>query len=436
MPSRAQLRDGDSPEPLSEDSPVVENEESYVCDMCDEVHEGTAYEADIDIDGSAQENVCQECMEAVYSCEECHQHHSEDSDDLRWTEDGDPYCVECFYENYTHCETCDGEIHNDYSMYHEGTGYTYCEECYPGDGDDVDLDSYHTREMGSSSRSFETIKSKRLVGLELECYSDGWDYWDGANEVAGNWRAVHDGSIQAHGEGSRSVEFVSRVPKNGDALWKDVEYITAFTSYDKYEVNRSCGVHVHVDGRDLEYQHLKSLLLLGKSVQNILYKMMPPSRENSRWCRKIPLSRSSIHRIESNQDFIDTWYSSWGVDPSMEKYNDSRYCNMNLHARILHGSIEFRYHSGTLNKEKLLHWIRICTAIVDKARDITVNLDHFTNVELDRIILNRDLTLSEFFLLLDIEEDTQKYILKRIAKFYDYNKKEDYEAMGYVRSNV
>jgi len=37
--------------------------------------------------------------------------------------------------------------------------------------------------------------------------------------------------------------------------------------------------------------------------------------------------------------------------------------------------------------------------------------------------------------LLNIEEDTQKYILKRITKFYDYNKKEDYEAIGYVRSN-
>ena len=425
-----------SPEPLSEDSPVVENVESYVCDMCDEVHEGTAYEADIDIDHSAQENVCEECMENVYACEDCNQHHSEDSEDLRWCENGDPYCTDCYYDNFSMCEECDSETHNDYSMYHEQNDCTYCEECYPGEenGEDVDLDSYHTREMDSSSESFAKIKSKRLVGLELECYSDGWDYWDRDTEVDGNWRAVHDGSIEAHGEGSRAVEFVSRVPKNGDALWKDVEYITDYTSTN-FAVNRSCGVHVHVDGRDLEWKAIKNLLLLGKSVQNILYKMLPPSREISRWCRKIPMSRESIRSIESNQDFIDSWYSSWGVDPSMDKYNDARYCNMNMHARILHGSIEFRYHSGTLNKEKLLHWIRICTAIVDKARDITVNLDHFNNVELNRIILTRDLTLSEIFVLLNIEEDTQKYILKIITKFYDYNKKEDYEAIGYVRSN-
>ena len=43
MPTRT----GRSPESLSEDRPVVEYGESYRCDMCSEVHEGTAYEADI-----------------------------------------------------------------------------------------------------------------------------------------------------------------------------------------------------------------------------------------------------------------------------------------------------------------------------------------------------------------------------------------------------
>ena len=428
MPTRT----GRSPESLSEDRPVVEYEESYRCDMCSEVQEGTAYEADISINGSSQENVCEECMESIYACEECSEHHTEDSDLMTYSEHGDPYCTDCYYDIYSTCEECSSETHNDYSMYHEGTGCTYCEECYPGDGDDVDLDSYHTREMDSSSESFAKIKSKRLVGLAFECYSDGWDYWDGATEVDGNWRAVHDGSISPWGDRSKGVEFVSRVPKNGDALWKDVEYITDYTSTN-FAVNRSCGVHVHVDGRDLEWKAIKNLLLLGKSVQNILYKMLPPSRDTSRWCKRIPMSRESIRDIGSNQDFIDSWYSSWGVDPSMDKYNDARYCNMNMHARILHGSIEFRYHSGTLNKEKLLHWIRICTSIVDKARDITLNLDHINNQSLHKTIRTRDLTLAEFFVFLGLDSHTEEYVTKRILKFYDYNKKEDYEAIGFIR---
>ena len=420
MPTESNV---ENPNPTSEDNPVVR--EDILCNCCEQDLAREGEYTDWEVEGEDYDNLCEGCVDQTCCCNSCGEMMWSDGDFRRWAENGDCYCEECYHERYTYCGDCDTEMDNDDAIWHEERGESLCDGCYE-DGGEVDLDSYHHRDMDNTSETFRFIKSKRMVGLEVECYSDGWDYWDEA-EVEGNWRAVHDGSIEAHGDGSRGVEFVSRSPSNGDGLYKDVLYLSGFVS-EGFSVNRSCGMHVHVDGRDLDYKGLKYALLIGKSVQSIIYMMLPPSRNNGRWCRRIPMSRESILRISNNEEFIDSWYASWGVDPSMEKYNNSRYCGMNMHARIIHGSIEFRYHSATINPTKIINWIKICTAIVDKAKEISMKPEN--NPLLD-IIQERDLTYSEFFELLGLDKGVLGYVDKRMRKFYNYEKKEDYEAIEY-----
>ena len=230
-----------------------------------------------------------------------------------------------------------------------------------------------------------------------------------------------------------------RTPSNGDDLYNKISNLTQYLQgsqptpsiHGEYEfdVNRSCGLHVHVDARDCEWKQLKYILLLGKAVQDVIYKMLPPSRDNGRWCRRIPMTRSDILAIESNDEFIDAWYNSWDVNPSMEKYNDSRYCGMNMHSRIINGSVEFRYHSGTINQEKILNWVKICTAIVDVG--IEISKQRTRTVEIENAIRSRDLTYEEFFKYLGLDEDVREYVDKRMAKFYNKNKEEDYRVLEY-----
>jgi hypothetical protein len=415
-------RNVESPNPTSEDNPVVR--EDIRCNCCEQDIAREGEYTDWEVEGEYYDNLCRGCVDETCTCESCGETMWTDGDYRRWTEHGDVYCEECYNERYTYCADCDEEVDIDDSFYHEGRGETLCEGCYTGE-EDVDLDSYHHRD-NITSKTFEAIKSKRMVGLEVECYSDGWSYWDEA-EIDGNWRAVHDGSINAYGDNSRGVEFVSRHPANGDKLFNDIMYLCHFVEQG-FSVNRSCGMHVHVDGRDLDYEGLKYALLIGKSVQNIIYKMMPPSRDGSRWCRRIPMSRLGILNIDSNEEFIESWYDSWGTSPSMEKYNDSRYCGMNMHARIIHGSIEFRYHSATINPIKIVNWVKICTAIVDKAKEIAMKPEDNALLE---IIKTRDLNYLEFFDLLDLDDSVEKYVNKRMVKFYNYEKKEDYAAIEY-----
>ena len=111
----------------------------------------------------------------------------------------------------------------------------------------------------------------------------------------------------------------------------------------------------------------------------------------------------------------------------MEKYNDSRYCGMNMHSRIINGSIEFRYHSGTINQEKILNWVKICTAIVDVGIEISNEIES----ELYNIITGRDLTYEEFFKYLKLDDDVREYVDQRMAKFYNKSKAEDYRVLEY-----
>ncbi len=54
-----------------------------------------------------------------------------------------------------------------------------------------------------------------------------------------------------------------------------------------------------------------------------------------------------------------------GTITTADKYNESRYRGLNLHSRILHGTIEYRYHHGTLNSDRIRDWVLFCLAISD-----------------------------------------------------------------------
>lgn len=422
-----------------EDIRIEESSEdtSMVCDLCDEISEEGNYCTNYSVEGVAREAVCDDCMSELYNCNSCQDGMTSEYEELHWNNAGEAYCRDCYYDMYSHCYDCGAEVHCDYVMWSEEDEEPYCEDCYDERRQHVDLESYNRR-TNIESESFERIISNRMVGLEIECYSDGWNYWD-EGDIEGNWRAVHDGSISAYGDYSRAVEFVSKYPVNGDKLWYDIAQITSYLNEDSdypFSVNKSCGVHVHVDGRDLNHVGLKVAMLIGKSAQDIIYKMMPPSRDNSRWCRRIALSRQKILEIDSNEQFIESWYDAWNVNPSMEKYNDSRYCGMNMHARIIHGSVEFRYHSGTTNFQKIINWVKLCTAIVDRAYEIqeAKSMTDLTSYhrKIWDITRERNFTFAEFFRNVVREPSVELYARHRISKFYDYNKKEDYEAMEFI----
>jgi hypothetical protein len=116
----------------------------------------------------------------------------------------------------------------------------------------------------------------------------------------------------------------------------------------------------------------------------------------------------TLRNIDTEEELIEEYYESMDCIPSTEKYNDARYCGLNLHSRYFHGSLEFRLHSGTLNKTKIVNWIRILNAIIEKGIEI----------EKDSSLVDEFLTYGDLTSFVNtIGEELITYHSKRVMKF-------------------
>ena len=134
--------------------------------------------------------------------------------------------------------------------------------------------------------------------------------------------------------------------------------------------------------------------------------MMPNSRQSSNWCRDSEMNVNYLRRVTEEQELIDEYYETMGSYPSDDKYKDARYCGLNIHSRYYHGTIEFRLHSGTINKDKITNWISILNAIILKGIEISKfseeNFRSWLDLEPNTKIFGRRL---------------EAYINKRTSKF-------------------
>jgi len=352
----------------------------------------------------AQENTSNQEQEVTtFQCEFCANEYERSNNHME-NEDGEDLCYDCYYENYNSCESCGDEVHSDYVMYSEQMDASYCEGCYPGDGEDVDLDNYCGTNIPASHSAegdtFSINKFERLVGVEIETIAD-----EEPNDChPESFRRSYDGSI----EGEHGCEYISK-PMNGDQLFHEIDAMGDYLWNEEYYMNRSCGLHIHIDARDLFYKELKGIMLVVKSFEDTIFSMLPNSRSKTNWCKKLPISKQNIMQMHSDSDFIASWYDYCGEYPSMDKYNDSRYHGLNLHARVYLGTIEFRYHSGTNNKTKIKNWITICQSIVQKGIEISKVIhdnpdpESWTDENVRKLVFNKDdLGLENFIEILSI----------------------------------
>lgn len=100
-------------------------------------------------------------------------------------------------------------------------------------------------------------------------------------------------------------------------------------------VNDSCGLHVHLDMRSSNAKRAFHNLV---NSQRLLYSMVPSSRYENQYCRPNQVGKA-----------MRTYQGRyWGINPSSYKK---------------HKTIEIRLHSGTVQAEKILHWVALLRLI-------------------------------------------------------------------------
>ncbi len=311
------------------------------------------------------------------------------------------YCESCFSERVISCSECRDQIDPD-SCYRSDEGDPYCNDCWDH-REDGDLPRY--QEL--SGTSFTLCPSPRKYGIEIEAMMDeGSDHLP--HEKLGSWQQVTDGSL-----GDNGREYVSPIFQ-GDEGFQAIKKFTGALQGWGYFVNNSCGLHVHIDGRDLGCVQIKRLLRLTRYFEPVLYAMLPESRHEGSYSvplEKFPKSRFRIG-VKDEDALKRLWYGPKGsrkVDLK-SKYHHSRYYGLNIHSWFYRRSLEFRYHSGTLSFQKIANFIVICQAMVDKAREMK-------QIRISQGVAFPEL-LDMFVPFFGLSPEIAQYMRERIQKFH------------------
>ena len=316
-------------------------------------------------------------------------------------------CDTCVKLKFTSCYSCGCLIENGREVTTDGG--RLCPRC------DVRKRLYGSRtglttKVVKLGNTYTECKSKRIFGVEIETNILTRD-----NNT--DWSKVNDASIAAR-------EFVS--PKlNGDLGFADIKKFLSEidATVDKVivrEMDKVCGLHVHVDGSDLTIEDIIKLYRAACPLQDLFFYLVKPERSSCRHCVLLSDRYAKLKDIHGVEMIL---YGHGGEDAARrkkEKYSGERYNWLNVHSWFYRGSIEMRQHHGTLDYDEIVNWISLMTCFVDWVKTTSIEaIDEATlSITSANSLKNR---LSKFLELVAkfSNKDVANFYAAQIKKFYD-----------------
>lgn len=158
------------------------------------------------------------------------------------------------------------------------------------------------------------------------------------------WKADRDPSIRAS-RGREACEFVSPIFRGIEGLKQFKADLALIREMDA-NVNGTCGVHIHIGFNRSDLPATERLTTLVSNFEKAIYASTgTKNRERGRWCGGL------------------NHYGS--AELALQGTRRTRYHILNLISH--HQTVEFRPFSASLNQQKMIGWIRLCIALVEKA---------------------------------------------------------------------
>lgn len=195
------------------------------------------------------------------------------------------------------------------------------------------------------------LLDNNYVGVEIEFENRA--ALKNTDTMSKYWRFEEDGSLRNGG-----MEIVFREPFKGDtvkAALYNAEEATAECLF-----TYRCGLHVHIDCRDLTAAQLRSFVMLYILFEPILLPLCGEGREESNFA--VP--------VGSNYALMAALGGRMSIErlAGIGRDDFGRYSALNLQAYASYGSLEFRSMQGTGDAKDILNWIEILLSIKDFAR--------------------------------------------------------------------
>ncbi len=196
-----------------------------------------------------------------------------------------------------------------------------------------------------------------------------------ADQAARKWKVMRDSSINPKiNDGTRDyldeyrVEFVTPPLKYEDLGL--LQNIIRKLRENGAKSDKSCGIHIHVDGANHNPQSLRRLINFMTSRQDLIYEALEIEDRADHWCHKLNsalLIEMKKDKNLSKEKAEEIWYSSandgYEGGISHEHYNRTRYHGVNLHSYFSKETVEFRLFNSTLHAGKIKAYVQFYLAV-------------------------------------------------------------------------
>jgi len=224
--------------------------------------------------------------------------------------------------------------------------------------------------------------------LTVNCRVEGYNHI-----TRPHWKIVSDSSVSANGRRGYvgDNEIVSPI-LYGENGFVQLKSMLDTLKQLECEVNYTCGIHVHhdvtnmmVQGKEKSQKFLANLVKFVAKYEHLIYKLVSPSRlDNRRYSTPVRsnffngmhynITKNDVKKMinEVKRD-CDRKYNRGGNiidrDQTSPHVQTNRACGLNFRNVWTRGSVEFRYHNGSLNFEKIVSWVVFTQAIVNAVED-------------------------------------------------------------------
>jgi hypothetical protein len=191
------------------------------------------------------------------------------------------------------------------------------------------------------------IATKKHFGVEIECVfptMKAFELFKSLTEKLKQVTYTTDGSLRKERDDNVLQEIKVLTDESFSNLKEVCKHLKSVGAF----VNKSCGLHVHLDYRS-QHSQIVERTMLSRFDQNLLglvAMLVPEKRRSNSFCKK-QISRSE------------------------------RYSYINLQSLDRHSTVEVRLHSGTINFEKIVNWINLWSYLFYSKR-----LNKFDNTNL------------------------------------------------------
>ncbi len=239
-----------------------------------------------------------------------------------------------------------------------------------------------TRKFGVEIEFFGASDSNlnqnfRTAGLEIKTESYN-------HTTRPHWKFVSDASII----GQNAKEMVSPVLQGSEGL-KDFRKACKALRLSNVKVNKSCGVHIHLDVNDYSIENFRTLVKNQYLIEKQIDKIMPKSRRGNvnRYCQGFRgnTQASFFQKVDDCRTIRE-----------LAGIFLTRYFKLNLQSFQRHGTVEFRQHGASTNYLKIKNWILICARLVEfsKQNILLTDINQILDENLQEYFEDRELALA------------------------------------------